>query len=61
MPKNTIQADALLILWAKATALCLTLLTIACLCLGSIWMDHTQYWFLLDLDGPHRTSVGLCI
>ena len=52
MPKNTIQADALLILWAKATALCLTLLTIACLCLGSIWMDHTQYWFLLDLDGP---------
>ena len=54
MPKNTIQADALLILWAKATALCLTLLTIACLCLDSIWMDHPTgpYWTLMVLIGP---------
>ena len=49
MPKNTIQADALLILWAKATALCLTLLTIACLSLGWALFGWT---IQLDLTGP---------
>ena len=58
MPKNTIQADALLILWAKATV---PDFAYNCLSVPGLYLDGPSNWTLLDLDGPHRTSVGLCI
>ena len=61
MPKNTIQADALLILWAKATV---PDFAYNCLSVPGLYLDGPysiltgSYWTLMVLK--HRTSVGLC-